>query len=454
MNNEQPIGAKTKAGDTAAAPTRKADKYLWAIYLCLLLVSLVEQYSAASREVQASHIMQPMLHHATLLALGLIVTLVVSRIPYKWFIPLIPLFVLASVVCAIYVLVAGDVLNGAARSFRLLGIPIQPAELLKLSAVMLIALVMSRSQLKEGGVSNRGLWFCAGVVLLFGGLLFTQGLSNTALLMIISIIMILLSGVKWRQFLAVVGIYFLIGGCAAGYKLATADKEDKTDTQEQVLIAETGRDAQGNRATIDRSHTWINRIKNFFDNDTTPRYNRVINDGNSQELHSYWAQANGGIWGVGPGNSRQAARLPLANVDFIYAIVVEDTGLIGGLAVLMLYLFLLARAGSLTTRCQRAFPALLVMGMAVYVVLQALCHMAIVTGAMPVSGQPLPLISKGGTSIVTTSLAIGIMMSVSRYAVRRSTDNPGNTGTGAGDDNEGLPDELAAHNPSLLQPRQ
>ena len=154
------------------------------------------------------------------------------------------------------------------------------------------------------------------------------------------------------------------------------------------------------------------------------------------------AQANGGIIGQLPGNSRETARLPLAFSDYIFAIVVEDWGVLGGMFLLALYLMLLARAGAIASRCSRAFPALLVMGMAVMIVLQALFHMAIVTGVFPVSGQPLPLISKGGSSIIATSIAFGIMLSVSRFAVQNdkrkdvnaeilelpaevATDNPG-----------------------------
>ena len=180
----------------------------------------------------------------------------------------------------------------------------------------------------------------------------------------------------------------------------------------------TGRDAQGNEVTINRMGLWKARIDRFFDADTTPKYNRPINDANRQEMHAYMAQANGRIVGVMPGNSRESARLALANVDFVYSIVIEELGLVGGIFLLLVYLSLLGRAGVIAMGCRRVFPALLVLGMAVYIVLQALCHMAIVTGAAPVSGQPLPLISKGGTSILATSLAFGIMLSVSRFAVR------------------------------------
>ena len=161
-------------------------------------------------------------------------------------------------------------------------------------------------------------------------------------------------------------------------------------------------------------------------------------------MYSYMAQAHGGISGVLPGNSRETSRLPLAFSDYIFAIVVEDWGLIGGIGLLVLYLALLGRAGAIAARCSRAFPALLVMGMAVMIVLQALFHMAIVTGVFPVSGQPLPLISKGGSSIIVTSIAFGIMLSVSRYAVQSNRQKDINA------EILELPEELSAENRGKL----
>ena len=162
-------------------------------------------------------------------------------------------------------------------------------------------------------------------------------------------------------------------------------------------------------------------------------------------MYGYMAQAHGGIVGVMPGNSRETSRLPLAFSDYIFSIVVEDLGLVGGCALLLFYLSLMARAGNIARQCKRAFPALLVIGMAVMIVLQALFHMAIVTGVFPVSGQPLPLISKGGSSILITSIAFGIMLSVSRFATQSKAKkheyDP---------ETELLPEEVQAINPMQI----
>lgn len=185
-----------------------------------------------------------------------------------------------------------------------------------------------------------------------------------------------------------------------------------------------------------------NRLSRW--NDSIPLYKQDITAENRQEMYAYMAQANGGITGVLPGNSRETARLPLAFSDYIYSIVVEDLGLVGGLFLLLVYLSLLGRAGVIASRCDRAFPSMLVMGMAVMIVFQALFHMAINTGVFPVSGQPLPMISKGGTSMLITSLAFGIMISISRYASTAGRKKAARTDTD-------LPAELDAVNPMQLK---
>ncbi|MDE7150783.1 MAG: FtsW/RodA/SpoVE family cell cycle protein, partial [Candidatus Amulumruptor sp.] len=165
---------------------------------------------------------------------------------------------------------------------------------------------------------------------------------------------------------------------------------------------------------------------------------------NVNYFFSYLEMPNGGVFGVFPGNSRETARLPLAFSDYIYSIIIEDCGLVGGLVVLVLYLWLMARASGIAARCTRAFPAFLVLGMAVMIVIQALFHIAIVTGVFPVSGQPLPLISKGGSSILVTSIAFGVMLSVSRHTARTGKRDAERA------EIESLPEDLRTANPTHL----
>lgn len=175
--------------------------------------------------------------------------------------------------------------------------------------------------------------------------------------------------------------------------------------------------ADGINRDIDRTDMRKKRITSFFDG---VHPGDPLTDYNRQVLIAKMSQANGGVLGEGPGNSRESARLPLAFSDYIFSIIVEDVGFVGGVFLLVLYLFLLARAGVIASKCTKAFPALLITGCATLIVSQALIHMAIVVGLAPVSGQPLPFISKGGTSILVMSAAMGMMLSVSKFAIQRT----------------------------------
>lgn len=177
-----------------------------------------------------------------------------------------------------------------------------------------------------------------------------------------------------------------------------------------AIVQNTG---ESPRSRDGRMHTHEGRLKRYI---RGVKPDDTIDDFNRQVILAKISQANGGMFGQGPGNSRESARLPLAFSDYIYSIIVEDTGFVGGAILLILYLLLLARAGRIAYKCSRAFPAFLILGCAVMIVFQALVHMAIVTGLFPVSGQPLPFISKGGTSVLVMSAALGIMLSVSRFA--------------------------------------
>ena len=424
-----------------AVETRKADKYIWAVYIALLVVSVVELYSASSREVQASNVFAPLLRHGKMLVLGAGITIGLSRLKFKWIIGMTPFFAIVSLVIGVYVFFNGQIINGARRSMNLMGIQLQSAELLKLAVVLFIAYIMTRKFGKGQRVNNLGLGLSAGYVLLCGGLLVTQGLTNTLLLMGVSFAMMLIAGIDLRRFMLVIVCYIALGGVAVAF---TADRAEENAT-ETAAIATTGMDSTGKRKTLSRWETWMMRISRWG-NDSIKKYDPEykIDAKNRQEMYSYFAQANGGIHGVLPGNSRETARLPLAFSDYIYAIIVEDWGFIGGMALLVLYLCLLGRAGVIAARCSHVFPALLVMGMAVMIVLQALFHMAIVTGVFPVSGQPLPMISKGGTSIIATSIAFGLMLAVSRFA---SQSNKRKEIIAAAQE---LPDDMDAANPGKI----
>ena len=385
-----------------AQAQRRADPYIWGIYIFLLVVSVIELFSASSTEVSAGNVYMPLIRHGIFLVLGLVLVLVLQNIHYKNISRMAMLMAVLSLGLLLMSNIVGVEINGAQRAIKIAGFTIQPAEIVKYTVVILLARVLGREQTK-GGITNRGVIISALVASIFAACLWKNGLTNTLLLFMVSVAMFLIGGMKWKQFFIVMAIYGLCGGALYMIKY----KDDKSDKFDQI----------GNTAGVvsdDRTDTQKGRIKRFMEG-VNP--DDEIDDYNRQVVYSKIAQANGGVFGQGPGNSRESARLPLAFSDYIFSIIVEDTGLVGGIVLLMLYLMLLARAGRIAYRCSRAIPSFMIMGCAVLIVLQALVHMAIVTGLFPVSGQPLPLISKGGTSVLVMSAAIGTMLSVSRFAV-------------------------------------
>lgn len=399
------VGTTRKTTSKAQPQVRRADPYIWGIYIALLVISVIELFSASSSEVSASNVYMPLIRHGMFLVMGLGIVIAVQNIHYKNISRVAMLMALASLGLLLFSNFFGIEINGAQRAIKIMGFTIQPAEVVKYTVVILLARIMGREQTK-GGITTKGVVYSALVAVVFAACLWKNGLTNTLLLFMVSVAMFLIGGMKWKQFFIVMAIYGVCGGALFMLKY----KDEKVDEFDTIGKTEM----VGGRVDIDRTGTQKGRIKRFLEgvNPDDP-----IDDYNRQVIFSKIAQANGGIIGQGPGNSRESARLPLAFSDYIYSIIVEDTGMVGGIALLILYLMLLARAGRIAYRCSRAIPSFMIMGCAVLIVLQALVHMAIVTGLFPVSGQPLPLISKGGTSVLVMSLAIGTMLSVSRFAV-------------------------------------
>ena len=398
------IQPKKTAKATSIQP-RRADPYIWGIYIALLVISVIELFSASSSEVSASNVYMPLIRHGLFLVGGLGIVLLLQNIHYKNISHFAMFMALISLALLLYSNFFGIEINGAQRAIKIAGFTIQPAEIVKYTVVILLARILGREQ-KGGGISTKGVIYAAVVAVVFAACLWKNGLTNTLLLFMVSVAMFLIGGMKWKQFFIVMAIYTVCGG-ALYYMKYQDEKVDEFDQIGQTTAVAATHE-------INRTETHKGRIARFIAgvNPDDP-----IDDYNRQVILSKIAQANGGVLGQGPGNSRECARLPLAFSDYIYSIIVEDTGLVGGIVLLMLYLMLLARAGRIAYRCSRAIPSFMTMGCAVLIVLQALVHMAIVTGLFPVSGQPLPLISKGGTSVLVMSAALGTMLSVSRFAV-------------------------------------
>lgn len=404
------VAAAAARAKKATKPSRP-DPYIWGIYILFLLISVVELFSASSSEVSGSNVYSPLIRHGIFLLLGVGIVLGLQKIHYvvlrrlAWIVAIISLglLILSSMI--------GVEINGAQRAINIAGMTIQPAEMIKLAAVLLLAAILSKNQ-APGGVTNSGVIQCAIVVMVLGGMLWKNGLTNMILLMGVSISMFLIGGIPWKKLGVVALVYGVCAMALMMIKYTTPDTSQFDEVKKEQMMGQAA--TESGKGGVGRADTHKGRFTRWIEG-TSP--DDKIDDMNRQVVFSNFAQAHGGLLGQGPGNSRESARLPLAFSDYIYSIIIEDTGFVGGCCLLLLYLLLVARAGRVAYKCSRAFPAFLIMGCAVLIVLQALVHMGIVTGLFPVSGQPLPFISKGGTSVLVMSAAIGMMLSVSRYAV-------------------------------------
>ena len=396
------------------------DPWIWGIYIMLIIISIVESYSASSRVIVDEGLYKPVIKQCIFLGSGALLVIMLMRVNYnnpKFLYVMVPALAVGTVLCLVYVMKFGDMINGARRQMTIIPglLSIQPAELAKLSIVTLLSYIFAKTQ-KNRDISVTGLLWAAFVVAIYGGLMYKSGLTNTLLLIAISGSMLLIGGAQFKKILYLM-LFFLVMMAAFMYiQKNNEGKEElmvemKADNPANGIVTEN-QDAQSKGKEVKREGMRRGRIAKWLRRDSL-LYDPVTAE-NQQEMFSRMAQAHGGVFGVGVGRSRECSRLPLAFSDYIFSIIVEETGLIGGLFVLLLYLSLLGRAAMIVRRSKRVLPSLLVIGMASFITFQALFHIAINVGVFPVSGQPLPLISKGGSSIIVISVAFGVMLSVSR----------------------------------------
>ena len=425
------------------------DPWIWGIYIMLVIISIIESYSASSREIMDEGLYMPLIKQCAFLAGGAVLVFLTLRVDYnnpKFLYLMVPVLAMGTVLSLLYVMKFGAIINGARRAMTVIPgiLTVQPAELAKLSIVTLLSYIFAKSQ-KNKDISTNGLVAAGIAVAIYGGLMILSGLTNTLLLIAISFSMLLIGGASFKKIGIIMVFFGIMFGC---YYIIKSNNEKKNEmfneTQKEMQITVSDDASSQQLNGVRRSGTWKNRIKEWWNSDSL--VHRSITPKNQQEMFSRMAQAHGGLFGKGIGKSRECSRLPLAFSDYIFSIIVEETGFIGGIFVLLLYLSLLGRAAMIVRRSKRVLPSLLVIGMASFITFQALFHMAINVGVFPVSGQPLPLISKGGTSIGVISLAFGVMLSVSRTIA-----NYGNKKN----KNEESPviEGLDAENPTEIPPR-
>jgi cell division protein FtsW len=361
----------------------EGDRTIWGVVLALSLSSVLVVYSTAGWHFLFSHI--------TKLLLGLFAIYVVHKIKFKYFSKIGQIGFLFSLFLLVLVLIIGVSVNGASRWLQIANLQFQPSDIAKLAILVYMArqISMQRDFLHD---FKELFWHVLGPLILVCVLILPNNFSTAALVFINGLVLMFVGKIRIKFIAAIIGFAF-VGA---------------------LTIYATAKFTPLGTKIMPRSATWVSRIDSFF----------VDADGDEQTKDYQQTQAlvaiqNGGMTGVGPGKSTQRNILPYSSSDFIYAIIIEEYGLFGGVLALLFYLILMFRAIRIALRVESVFGSLLATGLMFSLVFQALINMLVSVEVLPVTGQTLPLISMGGTSIVFSCIAIGIVLSVSRDATDR-----------------------------------
>lgn len=365
----------------------KGDRMIWAIVALLAIFSFLPVYSAASNLAYTygdGQTFSYLIKHFVHLFLGFSIIYGIHRIPYRYFKGLSMVMYPVVLILLLVTLLQGTTIDGAnaSRWIRVpfVGFTFQPSTLAALLLMVFVARYLSKVFDQEITFKSSllPLWLPVFAVLI---LILPANFSTTAIIFTMLLVLAFLGGYPLKYIGAIVGTGLLV--------LAFF-----------VLVAKAFPDAMPNRVD-----TWTSRIVNFMDDrDTEEDY---------QIEKAKIAIATGSIYGLGPGKSVQKNFLPQSSSDFIFAIIIEEYGLLGGLFLLILYLLLLFRIVVVAQKAETVFAKLLTIGVGLPIIFQALINMGVAVELFPVTGQTLPLISSGGTSIWVTCLAIGIILSVS-----------------------------------------
>jgi len=362
----------------------KGDKVIWAVIIVLSLYSLLAVYSSTGTLAytrMGGNTTYYLLRHGIILSIGIIIIFITHLIPYKYYSRLSQLFLFLSIPLLLLTLLMGTSLNQASRWLTLpgLGFTIQTSDFAKLALIMYIARVLS---LKQHDIKSYKDAFVPIMipVIIVSMLILPANLSTALILFATTVILMFIGRISMKHLLAFGGTAILVVTIFIGGA---------------ILFDKRG-----------RIGTWQNRIEQFVKGEGEENY---------QVEQAKIAVATGGLFGKKPGKSTQRNFLPHPYSDFIYAIIIEEYGLIlGGLPLLLAYLFLLFRAGVIVRKSTRTFPAFLAIGLAITIVFQAMINMAVAVNLFPVTGQTLPFVSMGGSSLLFTSISFGIILSVSR----------------------------------------
>lgn len=381
----------------------KGDKVIWALVVLLTLVSLLAVYSAtgslAYKNYKGNTEIYLFKQVAFILA-GIMVIYFAHLINYTFYSKVARIVFLFSIPLLIYTLFFGVKMNEGSRWIRLpiINMTMQTSDLAKLALFMYLARLLSKKQeiIKD---FKKGFLPVIWPVALTCALIAPANLS-TALLLGASCLMLLFIGrVSTKHILMTIGVALI----PLIFLVAAAVIRHKTSSEDTVVTKKTS------SALTARVDTWIGRVESFIYGTKED-----IDGGVYQVSQAKIAISKGGVFGVGPGNSTTRDFLPQAYNDFIYAIIIEEYGMMGGAFIMFIYLVFLYRCIRIFKRCPFAFGAFLALGLSFTLAIQAVANMAVTVNLFPVTGVTLPLVSMGGSSFIFTCLAIGIILSVAR----------------------------------------
>lgn len=398
----------------------KGDRIIWFVIAALSIVSMLVIYSATGNLAvrhSSGSAFYFLFRHAVFLSMGIGLIVLIHKIPYKWFSRVSFLMLLSAVILLVVALISGTNLNNAARwiTLPIVGITFQPSEFAKIALMIYLAKALAIHQ-EERITLKIYLWQLLLPIGVVTGLIFTEDLSTAILIGGASMIMMFIGRVPFKYLfytaLIAIGFFILILFMSRFIDYSILHRAGTWRVRILTYLGE--------------GHNWFSdSVRFILGNDTLKE---AASTSNFQASKSELAIVNGGFLGQGPGNSLQRYFLPHPYSDFVFAIIIEEWGLLGGFLVLLAYMVLLYRAGVIVRVSNKVFPAMLVIGLTTTLVLQAIVNMGVAVGLFPVTGQTLPLVSMGGTSILFSCLALGMILSVSRY-VRESKEENGLTQT-------------------------
>ena len=377
------------------------DKTIWGFAILMFLASIVLIYSSTSSLARSENSSNwaYMISQAKLVIVGFLTLFAAYMVPLKWYRVLsMPLFY-TSIVLLLLTVTVGTEINGAKRWLKIpvLGATFQTTELVKISLILYLAKVLER--IKMDSFKSYAIW----VIVPVGAscVLAAVGSISTALfLALLSLFILIIGGVRWSHIWKTIGIAFVAGVLIVGINAVT-DTFPRINTAVNRLLTHVRTEKVGADSTA--ADIFEAKMAKQREDDET-----------FQSDMAKAAIADGKILGKGPGCSTQRYVLPEAHSDFIFCIIVEEYGLLGASVLIILYVGFFARCVSIVKRCKRVFSSIAVAGIATSFLIQALLHIFVNIGLLPVTGHTLPLISLGGTSFIISSAALGIILSISR----------------------------------------